>query len=128
MEHGRIQRIVGDAYHRDDQPREVAAAAAGRAPVVLVETATDTIHLLGPEDIAACQGSPGQLVDAILAAVARQALSWPVPLSSTVTGSSPPDQRPTTAQQPKAGLPCPNESTRWRTSSPCVVGGPADKP
>lgn len=91
-----------DTYHRDDQPREVAAAAAGRAPVVLVETATDAVHLLGPEDIAACQGSPGQLVDAILAAVARQALSWPAPLSPTVTRSSPSDPRPTAAQQPKA--------------------------
>lgn len=64
-------------YHRDDQPDAARDAAQGRAPVVVAETDTGHVLVLGPADIEACDGSVDRLVDAITEAVARVGLDWP---------------------------------------------------
>ena len=51
-----------DTYHRDDQPEEVRAAVEGLGPVVVAETATGIVPLLGPHELEACDGSPARLV------------------------------------------------------------------
>ncbi len=66
-----------DTYHRNDQPRAVRAAAAGVAPVVLVETTTELLVLLGPEELRTCSGSVEALTDAIERAVEARGLYWP---------------------------------------------------
>ena len=66
-----------DTYHRDDQPDAVRAAAAGRYPVVVAETADgDTVVLLGPTELDACAGSGEQLVAAIERSAADAGLAW----------------------------------------------------
>ena len=66
-----------DTFHRDDQPEAVRAAAAGRAPVVVVETSVGYAVLLGESEITACEGSIDRLVEAIESAVERQGVAWP---------------------------------------------------
>ncbi len=66
-----------DTFHRDDQPEAVRAAAAGRTPVVVVETSAGYTVLLGESEIAACEGSIDRLVEAIESAVERQGVAWP---------------------------------------------------
>jgi hypothetical protein len=68
-----------DTYHRDDQPEAVRTAAAGRAPVVLVDTEHGLEVLLGPDALEACDGSVAALSAGIDAAVRDRGLEWPVP-------------------------------------------------
>lgn len=53
------------AFHRDDAPDDVRAAAAGAYPLVLVRTTSGVRRLLDAAAIDACQGSPEALVAAI---------------------------------------------------------------
>jgi hypothetical protein len=66
-----------DTYHLNDQPPAVRAAADGNAPVVLAETESASVVLLGPGELDACGGSVERLADAITAAVDARALCWP---------------------------------------------------
>jgi hypothetical protein len=66
-------------FHRDDQPESVRAAAGGRAPVVAADTDRGPVLLLGPAELAACDGSIDRLVDAIEAAKTRLGLVWSAP-------------------------------------------------
>lgn len=66
-----------NAHHRDDQPGAVRDAVSGAAPVVVAGTATGMVPLLGPDELAACGGSPEALVGALEAAVERCGLAWP---------------------------------------------------
>jgi hypothetical protein len=66
-----------EAFHLDDQPREVATGAAGRAPVVLARTSHGIHLVLTPDDLRMCHGSPARLVEALDRAVASAGLSWP---------------------------------------------------
>jgi len=65
-----------DTYHRNDQPLTVRRATAGRTPVVVAETDIGIHLLLGPEDIARCDGSAEGLVEAIDHAAAAAGLAW----------------------------------------------------
>jgi hypothetical protein len=66
-----------ETFHRDDQPADVREAAGGVAPVVVatLDDGTD-LPLLGPDDLAACAGSPERLVEEVESAMAQLALSW----------------------------------------------------
>lgn len=64
-------------FHRDDQPPDVRRATAGVVPVVVAETSTGVVTLLGPEDLEACGGSPEQLVAMVEAALERAGLDRP---------------------------------------------------
>lgn len=64
-------------FHRDDQPAEVRRTAGGRVPVVVAETSTGFVVLLGPAELDACGGSIDQLVTAIDAAASDHGLDWP---------------------------------------------------
>lgn len=66
-----------DTYHRDDQPDRIRRAASGSAPIVVAETETDTVVLLGPADLDACGGSIDGLVAAVERAVVEHGLAWP---------------------------------------------------
>lgn len=70
-------RAPFDSYHRNDQPDDVRAATGGTAPVVVAETVTGLVVLLGRDDIDACGGSIESLVDAIDRAADRLRLVWP---------------------------------------------------
>ena len=63
-------------YHRNDQPESVRRASNGVVAVVAAETGTETVILLGPEDLERCAGSVDALVAAIEQAVGEQGLSW----------------------------------------------------
>lgn len=65
-----------DTYHRNDQPDDVRAELAGVVPAVVVETSAGVVTLLGPAELAACEGSPARLVTAIEDAVGRLGLRW----------------------------------------------------
>ena len=66
-----------EAFHLDDQPPDVAACAAGRAPVVLARTSHGIHLVLTPDDLRTCHGSPARLVEAVERSVASSGLSWP---------------------------------------------------
>jgi hypothetical protein len=66
-----------DTHHLNDQPEAVQAACDGVAPVVLAQTDTEVVVLLGPHELQACHGSVQRLTDAINAAVDARALHWP---------------------------------------------------
>ena len=63
-------------FHRDDQPDVIRAAAGGRAPVVVAETDSGHVLLLGPEDLDACDGSIDRLVAAIEQSADHLGLAW----------------------------------------------------
>jgi hypothetical protein len=63
-------------YHRDDQPAAVRAATRDVDPVIVAETDSGVVVLLGPDALAACSGAPEVLVDAISDAVDRAGLRW----------------------------------------------------
>jgi hypothetical protein len=65
-----------DTYHRNDQPDSVRAATGNVDPVVVAETSTGVLVLVGPTELDACGGSPEKLVAAIEAGVARLGLSF----------------------------------------------------
>lgn len=66
-----------DTFHRDDQPTAVRSALGGVLPAVVAETAAGVVLLLGPDELAACDGSTSRLTAAIEDAVARAGLGWP---------------------------------------------------
>ena len=68
-----------DTFHRDDQPDEVRAAAAGVTPIVIAETEHGLKVLLSPAGLDNCNGSIDRLVDAITAAAERLELTWRQP-------------------------------------------------
>ena len=68
-----------DTYHRNDQPDPVRTATGSIAPVVVAQTSSNIIVLLGPTELDACAGSIDQLVAAIEQAVERLGLTWPSP-------------------------------------------------
>jgi hypothetical protein len=49
-------------HHRDDQPPDIRAAAGDLAPVVVALTTAGPVLLLGPAELAACDGSAEALV------------------------------------------------------------------
>ena len=60
--------------HLDERSPAVAQATEGRTPCVVAVT-DDGVHLLlGPEELARCEGSPVRLVEAVEAAMDRQML------------------------------------------------------
>jgi hypothetical protein len=66
-----------ETFHRDDQPDEVRTAAAGRAPVVAAALGDGTVTvLLGVDDLAACAGSPTDLIDRVERAMQDRSLSF----------------------------------------------------
>ncbi len=64
-------------FHLDDQPDAVRLATGNTAPVVVAETTTGIVCLLGPDELEACQGSTEALVRAVHAAVDAHGLRWP---------------------------------------------------
>ena len=65
-----------DTYHRDDQPDAIRTASGGQAPVVVAETDTGQVLLLGAGDLEVCDGSIDRLVEAIERSAARGGLKW----------------------------------------------------
>ena len=68
--------IPFDTFHRDDQPDTIRTALGGVAPAVVAETTTGIIVLLGSQQLAACAGSPDQLVTAIEEQLRQKGLEW----------------------------------------------------
>jgi hypothetical protein len=52
-------------------------AADRVAPIVAAETDTETLVLLGPSELSACEGSVERIMGAIEAAADALALRWP---------------------------------------------------
>ena len=65
-----------DTFHRDDQPDRIRAVASGRTPVVVAETDSEHVLLLGPSDLDACDGSIDRFVAEIEQSAARLGLAW----------------------------------------------------
>jgi hypothetical protein len=65
-----------DTYHRNDQPDTIRAVAGGQAPVVVAETTSGRVVLLGPADLEICDGSIGLLVEATERSAERHGLTW----------------------------------------------------
>jgi hypothetical protein len=68
-----------ETFHRNDQPDDVRAIAAGAFPVVTAETETGHVLLLSPHELDECGGSIDHLVEAVEVAAARLGLAWPAP-------------------------------------------------
>jgi hypothetical protein len=66
-----------DTYHRDDQPDAVRAATANVHPIVVAETDTGIVALLGPGELERCAGSVDRMTQAIGEAMATNGLDWP---------------------------------------------------
>ena len=66
-----------DTYHRNDQPPPVRAALGARLPAVVADTDGGLVVLLGPDELAACDGSPDELVAALERRVGDAGLTWP---------------------------------------------------
>ena len=66
-----------ETFHRDDQPADVRAAISGLPAVVARLDDGRTVELLGRAALEECAGSPGRLVDALDAALARLGLDRP---------------------------------------------------
>ncbi|MGH9187000.1 MAG: hypothetical protein ACRD0U_14460 [Acidimicrobiales bacterium] len=66
-----------ELVHLQSRSEEVLAASDGRAPCVLARTDSAVVMLLGPDDLAACDGSPDALVAAIRVAAVERTLAWP---------------------------------------------------
>ena len=67
-----------DTVHRDEASADVMAVIGGALPAVVAVTPDGVTRLLGPEELARCQGSPASMVDAIREAAHRLGLgaSW----------------------------------------------------
>lgn len=63
--------VTFTTYHRNDQPAALAAVTQDSLPVVAARIADAYVVLLGPAEIAACDGSPDELVAAVRAAALR---------------------------------------------------------
>ncbi|MGH9135656.1 MAG: hypothetical protein ACRD0G_01245 [Acidimicrobiales bacterium] len=68
-----------ELVHLQSRSDEVLAASDGRAPCVLARTDSAVVMLLGPDELAACKGSPDALVAAIRVAAGERTLAWPAP-------------------------------------------------
>ncbi|MGH9139427.1 MAG: hypothetical protein ACRD0G_20645 [Acidimicrobiales bacterium] len=66
-----------ELVHLQNRSEEVLAASDGRAPCVLARTDGAVVMLLGPGDLATCDGSPNALVASIRVAAAERTLAWP---------------------------------------------------
>ncbi|MFM8266407.1 MAG: hypothetical protein ACKOA2_00060, partial [Ilumatobacteraceae bacterium] len=60
----------------NDQPDAVRAGSGGRVPVVVAETTSGVVVLLGPDELDECHGSVDQLMDRISQAAATHGLAW----------------------------------------------------
>ncbi len=69
--------VAFETYHRNDQPDPVRAATGDVTPVVVAETDTGVVVLLGPAELEECASSVDRLVDALESALRRHDLSWP---------------------------------------------------
>ncbi len=69
--------IPFDTFHRDDQPEAIRAALGCVYPAVVAETTTGIVVLLGPQRLAACDGSTDLLLAAIEEEVGRAGIEWP---------------------------------------------------
>jgi hypothetical protein len=67
--------------HRDEASPDVLAVVLDDLPAVVAVTAIGVIALLGPAELAGCEGSPTSLVEALRGAVDRVRLTatWQVP-------------------------------------------------
>jgi hypothetical protein len=68
-----------DTHHRDDQPDAVREATGNTTPVVVAETTTGIVTLVGPDQLDGCNSSVDALVAAIERAVDASGLTWPAP-------------------------------------------------
>jgi hypothetical protein len=66
-------------FHRDDRPADITAAVGDVAPIVVADTATGAVVLLGTRELEACGASPRRLITAIQRAVDAAGLTWPPP-------------------------------------------------
>jgi hypothetical protein len=74
--------VAFELVHLDERTEDVAAASEGRTPCVLARTGVRTarvVLLLDADQIAACDGDPARLRDAIDRAAAALGLRWPTP-------------------------------------------------
>lgn len=62
-------------YHRNDQPSALRLTTRDAAPVVAARVDQDYVVVLTAEEIAACDGAPDRLVEAIRAGARRQHLA-----------------------------------------------------
>ena len=69
--------VAFDTYHRNDQPEAVRRATGDVAPCVVAETEAGLVCLLGPAELASCNGSGERLIEAIESAGSRASLAWP---------------------------------------------------
>lgn len=64
------------AFHTNDQPEDVRAAAAGEYPVVVARTTDGTAVLLGRAELDACEGDLDAFRSALADAAVRLGLTW----------------------------------------------------
>jgi len=69
--------VAFDTYHRNDQPDAVRIATDNLAPVVVAQTSTGIVLLLGPVELDSCAGSVDLLLGAVEAALQEMGLEWP---------------------------------------------------
>ena len=65
-----------ETFHRNDQPARLRGAYDA-PPIVAAETDDGFVVLLGPSDLAGCDGSAERLLAATEAAIAKENLVWP---------------------------------------------------
>ncbi len=65
-----------ETLHLDEQDSERRAFTADRTPCVVADTDGGPVMLLGPDDVAACAGSPQCLVETIADAASRRHLTF----------------------------------------------------
>jgi len=65
------------AYHLNDQPDDVAAAAAGSAPAVVAHSGSDAVLLLDRPELERVGGELEQFRFALDAAIEDAGLAWP---------------------------------------------------
>ena len=63
--------------HRDELPSELSALAGGRLPCVVADAGGERSVLAGPDDLAACAGSPEALERALRERAAAAGLAFP---------------------------------------------------
>lgn len=73
-----------DTYHLNDQPQRVRELNSA-APVIVAQSVSGVTVLLGPEEIAGCNGSPERLIAEIELAVAAARLPLGVSLKKAQT-------------------------------------------
>lgn len=73
--------VAFDTVHRDEASSDVMAVVRDNLPAVVAVTTEGATPLLGPKELANCQGSPTSMVHALREAADRQRLtaSWYLP-------------------------------------------------